>query len=142
MNELTHSTLQGSSLRVSVVSTQPRDNLAAQSGNNLPLKPSPQENTVAVASQPKVSAESVKQMRENLEAAITQMNQYTQFTQRDIQFNVDKASGRTVVSVIDRESREVIRQIPDEVFLNIARTIEESLANGVEAQVHLISAKV
>lgn len=62
----------------------------------------------------------LKEMQEHVEAAVAQMNEYIQSTQRDLHFSYDKASGETVVKVLDRSTQEVIRQIPDETFLKLA----------------------
>jgi len=48
------------------------------------------------------------------------MNAYIQSSQRDLHFSYDAASGETVVKVLDRQTQEVIRQIPDAIFLKIA----------------------
>jgi flagellar protein FlaG len=64
----------------------------------------------------------VKEMQDHVEAAVAQMNQYIQSTQRDLHFSYDKASGETVVKVLDRSTQEVIRQIPDETFLKLAHS--------------------
>jgi flagellar protein FlaG len=64
----------------------------------------------------------VKQMQDHVEAAVAQMNEYIQSTQRDLHFSYDKASGETVVKVLDRSTQEVIRQIPDETFLKLAHS--------------------
>ena len=64
----------------------------------------------------------VKEMQERLEAVVAQMNEYIQSTQRDLHFSYDKASGETVVKVLDRTTQEVIRQIPDETFLKLANS--------------------
>ena len=61
------------------------------------------------------SAKSQEQQREELEQAVTKLNDYIQNVQRDLQFNVDDSSGRMVVKVVDRITDEVVRQIPDEL---------------------------
>ena len=45
---------------------------------------------------------------------------------RALHFSVDEGSGRTVIRVIDPETAEVIRQIPPEEVLNLARQLEGS----------------
>mgnify|MGYP000161766364 CR=1 FL=1 len=89
----------------------------------------------------KNSAESVAQKQKNIESAVAEMNEYIQSTQRDIEFYVDDALGKTIVSVLDRESQEVIRQIPDEKFLKMARLLKEDIAAGTDDPLHLISAR-
>lgn len=66
-----------------------------------------------------------------LDKAISRINEFVQKIQRDLQFSVDDESGKTVIKVIDSESKEVIRQIPEEVLLEVARSIEESLEGAL-----------
>jgi len=73
------------------------------------------------------------QMADNVRDAVAQMNEYIQATQRDLRFSVDEASGETVVKVLDRQTEEVIRQIPDETFLELARNL------SVDEPVHFFS---
>ena len=53
------------------------------------------------------------------------MNEEVQKIQRDLNFSVDDSQGKIVVKVIDRGTKEVIRQIPSEEMLNLSRSIEE-----------------
>lgn len=55
-----------------------------------------------------------------VEQAVNQVNEFVQTLNRDLQFTVDDASGRTVIKVLDTETKEVIRQIPPEELLRIA----------------------
>jgi flagellar protein FlaG len=43
---------------------------------------------------------------------------------RDLHFTIDQDTGQTVVTVIDAASKKVIRQIPSEEMLQIARTFK------------------
>lgn len=71
----------------------------------------------------KVDFSQQEQLAEQLREAVAQMNEYIQATQRDLRFTVDQDSGETIVRVLDRQTQEVIRQIPDDVFLNLARNL-------------------
>ncbi|MDA0189672.1 MAG: flagellar protein FlaG, partial [Proteobacteria bacterium] len=42
----------------------------------------------------------------------------------DIQFSIDEDTGTTVVKIIDRTTDEVIRQIPSEEMLDIAKALD------------------
>ncbi len=67
--------------------------------------------------------------------AVTEINDIIRNIQRDLSFNVDQDSGRTVISVIDSESGELIRQIPSEDLLAIAthlRDFQENTVSGGE----------
>ncbi len=87
-----------------------------KTGNDLP--------PIAEAAKP-VAVETVNSqaVQEKVQAAVAQMNEYIQSTQRDLNFTYDPSSGETVVKVLDRNTQEVIRQIPDEVFLHLAQQL-------------------
>lgn len=51
---------------------------------------------------------------------VARMNEFVQKEQRDLQFSVDDTTGMTVVKVTDRTSGDLIRQIPNQVFLDLA----------------------
>ena len=61
----------------------------------------------------------------NVETAVAKINDYVQSIQRDLQFTVDEDLDKTVVKVVDGHSGELIRQIPGEVFLELARKLNE-----------------
>ena len=61
-----------------------------------------------------------------IEQAVARLNDYVQSLQRDIVFSVDHDSGRSVVRVVERGTQEVIRQIPSEVALRLARNLQIS----------------
>lgn len=62
---------------------------------------------------------------EDLGRAISQLNDFVQSVQRDLQFEVDQELGKTIVRVVDQETQEVIRQIPDEVALRLAEKLQQ-----------------
>ncbi len=100
-------------------------------GNILP----PDTGSAAKVLPTKSRVEHQVNIQESLAAAVAQMNEYVQSTQRDLQFSYDAASGDTIVRVLDRSTKEVIRQIPDEVFLKLARNLT------AEEPIHLFSAR-
>jgi len=63
--------------------------------------------------------------RDDLDSAVTRLNDYVQSVRRDLQFEVDSDSGQTIVRVLDRETKELIRQIPDEVALRLAENLQQ-----------------
>lgn len=65
----------------------------------------------------------------NLEQALQDLNGYVQNVQRNLQFDVDDTSGHTVIRVVDSETEEVIRQIPSEEVLALARHLK-SMGEG------------
>lgn len=63
--------------------------------------------------------------KEAVENAITKINEYVQNTQRSIQFEVDELTGKDIVKVLDKETDEVIRQMPLEEVMSFARNLAE-----------------
>lgn len=63
--------------------------------------------------------------REALDQAVSQLNDFVQNVQRDLQFEVNNELGQTIVRVVDQQTQEVIRQIPDEVALRLAENLQQ-----------------
>jgi flagellar protein FlaG len=66
--------------------------------------------------------------------AVAKLNEILRDRERDLEFTVDDATGRTILKVIHAESGEVIRQIPPEELLNIVRTFMEGTGSLIEEQ--------
>ncbi len=93
-----------------------------KSGESLPV-----ENVVKVAEGTDI---------QKVENAVSKLNEYVQSTSRTLNFQVDDESGKTVIKVYDRESDQLIRQIPNELVLELARRLnEEEPSLLFEAQV-------
>jgi flagellar protein FlaG len=60
-----------------------------------------------------------------LQAAVEKMQKFVSMAASDIKFSVDEDSGVTVVKVIDRETKDVIRQIPSEEMLDLAQALDK-----------------
>jgi flagellar protein FlaG len=61
---------------------------------------------------------------EQVEAAVSQISEFIQSIQRDLVFSIDESSERLVVKIVDSKTHEVIRQIPSEEMLRIARHLD------------------
>ena len=72
-------------------------------------------------------AEQVEVTRETLERVVSDLKDYVQNMQRDLNFHVDDETGRVVIKVIDSSTSEVIRQIPEEEVLSLARRMREMM---------------
>lgn len=86
-----------------------------------------ERQSIAIA---EIHAEQVELSRDELENVVSQLQDYVQSIQRDMQFHIDDATGRVVVQVIDSNSQEVVRQIPSEEMLAIARHLADSIENN------------
>lgn len=63
-----------------------------------------------------------------IEAVTSSLKQRFQLIhQVELQFSVNEASGRTVVTVTDAQTGEVIREIPPSEQLNLAARLEEMI---------------
>lgn len=88
----------------------------------VPSKPPPRPADSKAPSQEK-RAEGVS--KESLEAAVTDVQDYFQQLPTDIKFVVDKATGTYYFKIIDPQTQEVIRQVPSEEVLAMARKLRE-----------------
>lgn len=88
------------------------------------------------------AAEQVQVSRAAFERVVSELQNYVQKTQRNLDFFVDDRSGRVVVKVVDATSDEVIRQIPSEEMLSVSRRIQEYLdGQQIEAKGMLLELK-
>jgi len=60
---------------------------------------------------------------EMLSSAVENLNQYVQAIRRELEFSIDENSGRTVIKVLDAETKEVIRQIPAEEVVSLSQNL-------------------
>ena len=67
----------------------------------------------------------LKQLRSRVEEAIDRLNEQMAANGRDVRFSIDNRLDRTVVTVRSSDSGEIVRQIPDESLLRVARSIED-----------------
>lgn len=59
-----------------------------------------------------------------VQEAANRLQDFVSEVRGDIQFSLDSDSGRTVVKVIDRTTKEVIRQLPSQEALEIAKALD------------------
>lgn len=57
--------------------------------------------------------------------AVDNINKAMQTMSRSIEFSVDTDSDRTVIKIIDQQTREVIRQMPSAEALEIGKALEK-----------------
>ena len=123
MSEVSHT----ESARHATTSVSRRDAAAASKtategqarGNDLPRDALQQRERSS-----QQSAERTAQVRESVDRAVESLNDYAQSFQRDLEFSVDEELGRPIVHVVDRSTQEVIRQIPTDVAIRLARNLQ------------------
>lgn len=104
---------------------------------------SPKQPVVKLPSEKSTTTNSAESVRQNLPAgkaitpeptseevkvAVEKLNTQIQSLQRELSFSVDEDSGRTVVKVIDSKTGDIVRQIPSDQVLRLARQLEAILA--------------
>jgi flagellar protein FlaG len=62
----------------------------------------------------------------DIQSAVSRISDYVQSLNRDLKFRVDQDTNQVVVTVMDQQSGEVIRQIPSEEVLAVARSIDQT----------------
>lgn len=62
---------------------------------------------------------------EELEQAVSKLNDYVQNTERKLNFQLDEDAGLTIIRVYDKATDELIRQIPNEEAVSLAQKLNE-----------------
>jgi flagellar protein FlaG len=70
-----------------------------------------------------------------IESVTRQIDSFLRSINRSLQFRLDEATGRMVVSICDAETGEVLRQVPGEEALRIAHDLETHLSGIVDETV-------
>ncbi|WP_157995111.1 flagellar protein FlaG [Peristeroidobacter soli] len=94
-----------------------------------PRSPSFPQPTAAAEATPvrqpaEPSTEEVKRAAQQLETYMQSMNRY-------LEFRIDEDSGRTVVTVKDKNTGETIRQIPSEEIMRLAHNLGGKAHTGL-----------
>jgi flagellar protein FlaG len=61
---------------------------------------------------------------EDIKAAVSKLNAAMKSAPTSLQFSVDTASNRFIVSVTDKDTGELVRTIPGEAILRVAHNLE------------------
>lgn len=64
------------------------------------------------------SEEQIRQAVEKIQDAVDNVA-------HDLHFSIDKDTGKTIIKVMDTHTKEVIRQMPTDEAINIARTLDK-----------------
>ena len=60
---------------------------------------------------------------------VDKLRDHVKSLDRELEFSVDEDSGRTVITVRDPETDEVLRQIPPDELLYVVKALQENSAN-------------
>ncbi|WP_299774364.1 flagellar protein FlaG [uncultured Pseudoteredinibacter sp.] len=62
-------------------------------------------------------------VQEDLEQAVSRLNDNVQSSKRELQFSMDESTVRTAITVIDSSTSKVIRPLPNKLALDLARKL-------------------
>jgi flagellar protein FlaG len=71
------------------------------------------------------AVDGAKPSHDDVSAAVKKMNDAMLGSSQSLQFSIDEDSKDIVVKVIDQSTKEVVRQIPSEEALQIAKSIDK-----------------
>jgi flagellar protein FlaG len=69
-----------------------------------------------------------------LEHSRAELERFVRSIRRELEFTVDDASGRTIITVRNKDTGEVVRQIPAEEVIALARAVAEGRPMLLESE--------
>lgn len=109
---INHLTTANSALKPLPLATNSQPPPAQNSGSRIATNPQPEP-------QPAIASEN------QVQQAVEKIQQTTEELAHNLQFSIDKDTGITVIKVMDSQTQEVIRQIPTEEAVSLARTLDK-----------------
>ncbi|MBY0499008.1 MAG: flagellar protein FlaG [Nitrosomonas sp.] len=70
-------------------------------------------------------AQSITANADQLHEAVGKIEKFSLAVQQNLKFSIDEDSGKTVIKVMDATTDEIVRQIPTEEVIDIARTLSK-----------------
>ena len=71
-----------------------------------------------------VASNNLEMIRDRLKEISESLNAEMEIRSRDLQFSVDELTNRFLVTVLDKDSGQVIKQIPSDAILKVAHNLE------------------
>ena len=71
-----------------------------------------------------VASNNLEMIRDRLKEISESLNSEMKMRSRDLQFSVDELTNRFLVTVLDKDSGKVIKQIPSDAILKVAHNLE------------------
>ena len=94
-------------------------------GSTTAAKPAAPAATDSKPTGKAASKEDAQSELKEVTQAVSNINKAMQFMSRQLEFSIDTDSERTIVKVIDQQTREVIRQMPTKEALEIGKALEK-----------------
>lgn len=106
----------------------------SNTANRLPNNVVPISNDV---SQQEVFQDKQQPSNEVIEKAVSEVNKFVKQIDRNLEFSVDEASGRVIITVREPDTGKIVRQIPPEELLVIAKLVRENFADTLPSGILL-----
>lgn len=84
---------------------------------------------------PEAVQHTAEQVRQQMAAVAQQLREIARANSRDLEFTVDEETGRTVITVRNAATGEVVRQIPGEELLDLQRRLNVGYGTLVDSMV-------
>lgn len=81
--------------------------------------------TAKAATLVKLPEQKDQETKQEISSAVKEINNFFQMTQRSLGFSIDEDSGHVVMQIKDTETNELIRQIPGEDVLKLAKRLDD-----------------
>lgn len=95
------------------------------SSNITGTSPRPAAETDAAGKNKSDDQQSQEAFRQKLQESVDELNDFIQPHNTSLRFSIDDESGTVVVKVTDKETQEVIKQIPSEEALELAKALDK-----------------
>lgn len=110
----TGSISNATSLSTSFLSSSISNKLSAELASN---------GAIAIQIPQSITANTVQS--EQLQKAVDEIEKFAQAVSQNLKFSIDEDTGKTVIKVMDAETNELVRQIPSEEVIDIARSLNK-----------------
>jgi len=70
-------------------------------------------------------AQSIAVNTDQLHEAVSKIEKFSLAAQQNLKFSIDEDSGKTIIKVMDATTDEIVRQIPTEEVIDIARALSK-----------------
>lgn len=96
---------------------------ADQGSGTLPLETARSVSNADRAASTRERQQKEQPSEDQVKSAVEKLNEFVKTSASNLQFSVDKESGMRIIKVVDPETKDVIRQIPSEEAVEIAKAI-------------------
>ncbi len=78
------------------------------------------------------TADDAEPSKDDLKNAVDKLNLSMTAASQDLEFSVDEDSKQTVVKLVDRNTHEVLRQMPTKEALEIAKSLDKAMGKLID----------